>query len=334
MKTSLIVGLTYDLISDYALEESTPEDEYSEFDSDETIDRLEAAIAELGYTVRRIGDLHKLIAFLMGPQHVDVVFNIAEGRRGRSRESQIPSLLEGYNIPYTFSDPLTLGLSLDKVTTKQLWRQAGLPVAPFCTVETVADYQAPLQAGLAFPLFVKPLWEGSSKGVRQESVVKTLKELKEQVERVVTAYQQPALVEEYLPGREFTVGVIGSGQNAKVLGAVELIYVAPCTVNGFTQKRDNVCRTLTPVTAEADLEKLTVLSLNAYRVLGCRDASRLDIRMDKYGQPNLMEINTLPGLSAHSSLPLIAANAGLSFSGLLSIILDGAIARGSINQVK
>ena len=329
MKMPLTVGLTYDLVSEYSLEENAPEDQYGEFDSDETIDRLEAAIAQFGYSVLRIGNIHGLVAFLAARQHVDVVFNIAEGRWGRSRESQIPALLEAYAIPYTFSDPLTLGLCLDKAFTKRLWQQAGLPISPFFLVENAADFAAPLAAGLEFPLFVKPLREGSSKGVRQESLVETVQELKEQIERVVTRYQQPALVEEFLPGREFTVGVIGTGEQARVLGALEVPYVAVCKVNGFIQKRDDVWKTYTSLEPGPELDALADLSLRAYQVLGCRDAGRLDLRIDRHGQPQLMEINTLPGLSAHSALPLIASHAGLTFEALLAGILEGAIARGA-----
>lgn len=329
MKAPLVVGLTYDLISEYSIEENVPEDQYGEFDSDETIDRLAAAIARLGYSVLRIGNIHRLVAFLAARQQVDVVFNIAEGRWGRSRESQIPALLEAYTIPYTFSDPLTLGLCLDKAFTKRVWQQAGLPVSPFFLVESAADFAAPLAAGLEFPLFVKPLREGSSKGVRQESFVETRQQLKEQIERVVTVYRQPALVEEFLPGREFTVGVIGSGEQARVLGALEVPYVAVCKVNGFIQKRDDVWKTYTSLEPGSEFDRLADLSLRAYQALGCRDAGRLDLRIDKYGQPQLMEINTLPGLSAHSALPLIAKRAGLTFEALLAGILEEALARGT-----
>lgn len=328
MKTPLFVGLTYDRIADYIFDENAPEDQYGEFDSDETIDRLETAISQLGYSVCRIGNMQGLVAFLAAGQNVDVVFNIAEGRWGRNRESQIPALLEAYAIPYTFSDPLTLGICLDKAFTKQIWQQAGLSVNPFCLVDSAADFRAPLEAGLQFPLFVKPLREGSSKGVRQESLVETAEELQTQIERVVTAYQQPALVEEFLPGREFTVGVVGSGASARVLGALEVPYVEVCKVNGFAQKRDDVWKTYTQIAPGDELDKLADLSLRAYQVLGCRDAGRLDLRMDRHGQPQLMEINTLPGLSAHSALPLIAANAGLTFVMLLAEIIDGALARG------
>lgn len=332
MKTPLLVGLTYDLASDYLLEEGAPEDLFGEFDSEETIERLESAILHLGYSVCRIGNIDKLVSFLAEKQNVDVVFNIAEGRCGRNRESQIPALLEAYSIPYTFSDPLTLGLCLDKAFAKRFWQQDGLPVAPFCLVDSISDYSSPIEMGLEFPLFVKPVREGSSKGIRQESVVETMGQLKVQVEQVMTLYQQPALVEEFLPGREFTVAIIGSGQDARVLGALEVPYVALSKVDGFIQKNDWKTYSLSihrPVSESPLQKQLAEISLRAYQVLGCRDAGRLDLRMDKNGLPTLMEINPLPGLSSHSALPYIAALAGISFEMLLDGILREAGARAS-----
>lgn len=330
MKTSLLIGLTYDLVSDYSLENGTPEDFYGEYDSEETIERLETAILHLGYSVYRIGNIDKLVSFLAEKQSVDIVFNIAEGRWGRNRESQIPALLEAYSIPYTFSDPFTLGICLDKAFAKRLWQQEDLPVAPFYLVESKSDFGSPIEKGLEFPLFVKPVREGSSKGIGLESVVETAEQLKAQVERVMTLYRQPALVEEFLPGREFTVAVIGSGQNAKVLGALEVPYVAVSRVDGFIQKNDWKTYGLSihqPVGESPLLKQLTDVSLRAYQALGCRDAGRLDLRMDKNGQPVLMEINPLPGLSSHSALPYIAALAGISFEKLLDEILCEARAR-------
>ena len=332
MKKTLLVGLTYDLVSDYPLQEDAPEDLYGEFDSEETLARLEAAILSLGHSVCRIGNIEKLVSFLAEKKSVDVVFNIAEGRWGRNRESQIPALLEAYSIPYTFSDPLTLGICLDKAFAKRLWQQNGLSVAPFGEIESMSDFDALLEMGLEFPLFVKPIREGSSKGIGQESVVETVDQLKAQVERVLSIYQQPALIEEFLPGREFTVAVTGFGQSAKVLGMLEVPYVSESKVDGFIQKNDWETYSLSihlPVTDAALQKQLTEISLRAYQVLGCRDAGRLDLRMDRNGQPALMEINPLPGLSNHSALPYIAALAGISFEMLVDGIIREALARAS-----
>ena len=334
MKKTFIVGLTYDLASDYHLEEGDPEDMYGEFDSEETLDRLETMISNLGHSVRRIGNIEKLVSFLHQRQPLDVVFNIAEGRYGRSREAQIPALLEAYSIPYTFSDPLTLAISLDKALTKQLWWQAGLPVSPFCVIENAADLDLP--GGMQFPLFVKPIREGSSKGIRLESLVETWEQLKVQVERVIHTYRQPALVEEFLPGREFTVAVIGSGKEAKILGALEVPYIEVCKVNDFQQKKDQVWKSYTPIAFGAEgehplSEQIADISLRAYQTIGCRGAGRLDIRLDRHGCPCLMEVNTLPGLSIRSALPRIAAHEGLSFEALVDRLLQDAFARRQVS---
>ena len=330
MDKPFTVGLTYDLLSDYALDENLPEDAYGEFDSDETLERIEAALEALGYSFCRIGNMSKLVAFLAGDQKVDVVFNIAEGQWGRNREAQIPALLEAYRVPYTFSDPLTLAICLDKALTKRLWKLEGLPLAPFHEVKVLADFAAPVDAGLNFPMFVKPVREGSSIGVRLESIVDNVDQLKAQVERVLRLYHQPALVEEFLPGREFTVGVLGNEERSYVLGVLEVTKVAVTKVNGFEQKKD--WKTYGPIAFQPMpdsllRQQLADISLRAYRVLGCRDAARLDIRMDRYGQPQLMEINALSGLSSHSALPIIAEHAGLTFEALIEEILQNALTR-------
>ena len=332
MKKNILVGLTYDLVSDYPVLDDSPEDLYGEFDSEETVSALENALVNIGYSVQRIGNINHLVKFLASDKRVDVVFNIAEGLWGRNREGQIPALLEAYRIPYTFSDPITLSLSLDKAFTKSLWQRAGLPVSPFYVVEELAYYKAPIKAGLEFPLFVKPVREGSSKGVGVESIVETAGQLKVQVERVISTYHQPAIVEEFLPGREFTVAVLGHDSTAKVLGILEVTKVKHCKVNGFVQKSDWATygsvafKPLDEPLLQVQLEEICV---QAYQVVGCRDAARLDLRMDKHGQLQLMEINPLSGLSNHSALPILARNAGLSFEMLIETILQGAIERGA-----
>jgi D-alanine-D-alanine ligase len=333
MRNSLVVGLTYDLITDYPVEEGAPKDVYGEFDSEETLERLESGIRSLGYSVRRIGNMEKLVSFLANKQTVDIVFNIAEGRWGRDREAQIPSLLEAHRIPYTFSDPLTLGICLDKALTKRLWELEGLPVAPFCEVQSVDDFNAPIEAGLEFPMFVKPVREGSSIGVRLESVVENADQLKEQVKRVIHLYNQPALVEEFLSGREFTVAILDFDGRPKVLGALEVTKAAVTKVNGFEQKNDWATYgpiAFKPLDESPLKEYLAEICLHAYQVMGCRDAARIDLRMDKHGNPQLMEINALSGLSEHSALPIIAANAGYSFEALIDQILQNALLRSKL----
>ena len=330
MDKKFLVGLTYDLVSDYPVLDDSPEDLYGEFDSEETVSALENTLMNIGYSVQRIGNINHLVKFLASGKRVDVVFNIAEGLWGRNREGQIPALLEAYRIPYTFSDPITLGLSLDKAFTKSLWQQVGLPISPFCLVGASTDYEEPIKKGLEFPLFVKPAREGSSMGIGLNSIVESTEQLKIQVDRVISTYHQPALVEEFLPGREFTVAVLGHNSTAKVLGVLEVTKVMHCKVNGFAQKAD--WKTYGPIAFEPleDTllqEQIERICLQAYQVIGCRDVARLDLRMDKHGLPQLLEINPLSGLSSHSALPIIARHAGLSFEMLIENILQGAIAR-------
>jgi D-alanine-D-alanine ligase len=331
----LKVGLTYDLRSEYPPHEDAPPDYYAEFDTEETVDYIEAALSSLGHRVHRIGNIQKLARFLVFGETVDIVFNIAEGVWGRSREAQVPALLEAFRIPYTFSDPLTMALCLDKAMTKRIWQQAGLPTSAFWVVTNLAELEQAAEHGLEFPLFVKPVHEGSSKGISQDSIVETEQQLVEQVERVLTHYQQPALVEElFLSGREFTVGILGSGREARVLGVLEITEVALYRVSGFLQKEKwelYAPDTYHPLKAGPLQVQLSELGLQAYQAVDCRDTGRLDIRLDRYGNPQLMEINPLPGLHPHHcALPVIGKHAGLSFEMLLAEIIRHATQRWSL----
>jgi len=327
------VGLTYDLRDDYPPYVNAPPDYYAEFDTEENINLLAAAIESLGHQVCRIGNVYKLVRFIAGGGSVDIVFNMAEGLWGRARESQVPSILEAYRIPYTGSDPLTLALCLDKAMTKQLWHSAGLSTPEFCVVADIAELDEARGDLPSLPLFVKPLHEGSSKGIGVESIVESDRELRARVEWVLTRYQQPALIEEFLPGREFTVGILGNGHQARVLGIGEFVLTSLDRVNGFEQKEGWEARVpdkLIPVESISLKNKLSELALQAYLTIGCRDLGRLEIRLDKNGNPQLLEINPIVGLHpTHSGLPIIATQAGLSYEELIAEILDHAISRWS-----
>src|SRR5262249_45556716 len=209
----------YDLRDDYrALGFS--EEEVAEFDNVETIDQLDAALRALGCEVVRAGRGQALAARLVSGERFDLVFSIAEGLKGRSREAQVPALCELFDQPYLFSDPLTLAASLDKGVAKRLVRDAGVPTPAF----PVAERSASELVGWGhFPAFVKPLAEGTGKGCEAASLVGTSEELEAAVTRVIERYRQPALVEHYLPGREFTVGIVGNGDDARVLGVCEIL---------------------------------------------------------------------------------------------------------------
>jgi D-alanine-D-alanine ligase len=325
------VGLTYDLRDDYPPYANAPPDYYGEFDSEENIDYLADAIASAGHHVSRIGNVYKLVRFLAEGGSVDIAFNMTEGLWGRARESQVPALLEAYRIPYTGSDPLTLALCLDKAMTKQIWQREGLPTADFCIVSDGADWDRVREALPDFPLFVKPLHEGSSKGISVESIVESERELSERIAWTLEWYQQPVLVEAFLPGREFTVGVLGNGRAAQTLGAAEVTIVSQYRVNGFVEKEEweaSGVEKFIPVESSALRNRLSELALRAYLAVGCRDLGRVDIRLDKDDEPQLLEINPVVGLHpTHSALPVIASQEGLSFEDMIARILEHAIHR-------
>ena len=330
------VGLTYDLRDDYPSRANAPPDYYAEFDTEENINHLAAAIESLGHQVCRIGNVYKLMRFIVEGGSVDIAFNMAEGLWGRAREAQVPAILEAYRIPYTGSDPLTLALCLDKSMTKRIWQNAGLPIPDFCVVSGMAELDQGRDDLPGFPLFVKPVHEGASKGIGTASIVESDRQLYERVERVLAWYQQPALVEEYLPGREFTVGILGNGREARVLGVGEITLSSMDGVYGFVQKEeweDRVPRKLIPVESPPLINELSELALRAYHAVGCRDLGRLEIRLDKNGSPQLLEINPIVGLHpTHASLPSIATQAGLCYEELIGGILEHAIDRCGLGR--
>jgi len=213
-----VVGLTCDLRSEY-LALGHPAEDVAEFDSDATIEALEAVVREMGCTPDRIGNARTLCRRLTKGHRWDLVFNIAEGMHGRSREAQVPCLLDLYDIPYTFSDPLVCAVTLDKAVAKRILQSWGLHTPKFHVVHGPDDLAG---VALTYPLFAKPIAEGTGKGIDRKSQVNTPAELSEVCLSLLDRYEQPVLVEEFLPGREFTVGVLGTGSRARVLGTMEV----------------------------------------------------------------------------------------------------------------
>ncbi|MFH1679901.1 MAG: D-alanine--D-alanine ligase [Candidatus Eisenbacteria bacterium] len=323
----LAVGLTYDLRDDYRAE-GFLEEEVAEFDSEETIRSLAETIESLGHRVDRIGNAKALCRRLVGGDRWELVFNIAEGVRGRSREAQVPCLLELYDIPYTFSDPLVSAITLDKEVAKRLVRQAGLNTPESAVVSTAEDLP---RVRLRYPLFAKPLAEGTGKGIDARSRVETPEGLEEVCRDLLARVRQPVLVEEYLPGREFTVGVLGTGEEARAIGTMEVGVLdgVESAVYGYVTKEE--CETLVRYSPVADpglRAEAEDLSLRVHRALECRDASRVDIRLDRGGRPSFMEINPLPGLHpTHSDLPMVAAQEGMAYAELIGSIIESAKTR-------
>lgn len=325
----LRVGLTFDLRGAYRLAPGMPPDRFAELDDERTIAGIEAALAGLGHRVVRIGGLRDLVARLRDGLGVDVVFNLAEGTIGRGREAHVPALLEAYGVPYTGSDPATLGVTLDKALTKRVWLGAGLPTPEFHVVATPADVGAVPDA---YPRFVKPVAEGSSMGIDAGSLVHDAAGLRARAAHVWMAYGQPALVEPFLPGREFTVGVVDRAGVPAVLGVAE---TSPAGyVRGYVEKRLTAAAGgAAPFRAVTDpnlVAELGELALRAFRAVGCRDLARVDLRLDGDGRPQLLEINALPGLApARSAMAFLADRAGGGYPDLIATVLSGALRRRS-----
>lgn len=330
------IALVYDLRKDY-LAMGFGEEETAEFDSEATISSIANTIKGLGHQVDRVGNIYDLSKRLSSglKKHQlprkpwDLAFNISEGLSGRNRESQAPALLEAYDIPYTFSDPLTLSLSLDKEMAKKVVRAAGVPTPDSFVVESAKDLKKiPIQE---YPLFVKPLSEGTGKGITPLSVVKNPKELKAQCKRLLDGYGQPVLVEKFLPGREFTVGVLGTGEDARVVGALELELLKGAEPGVYSYLNKEMCEERVRyvlVKNKKILKELSVLALKAYKALGCRDAGRIDFRADEAGHASFLEANPLAGLHpTHSDLPILCSQAGMPYPKLIDTIIKSASKR-------
>jgi D-alanine-D-alanine ligase len=322
----LKIGVTYDLRSDY-LALGYGEEETAEFDAEETVLAICGALAGLGHWPERIGGIRPLTARLAAGERWDAVFNICEGLKGVAREAQVPALLEAYDIPYVFSDPLTLALCLDKAMAKRVLRDASVPTADFALIESDADIA---KVALDFPLFLKPVSEGSGKGVDARSRVGNPAELDRVARDLLARFRQPVLVEEFLPGREFTVGVTGTGDEADILGVIEIVPTAAYVgeAYGYENKSDWEGKLdIVPVDDDAARAAAQV-ALAAWRVLRCRDGGRADVRLDRNGQPRFIEVNPLAGIRpGYSDLCFIAEFQGISYPELIGKFLNAFLRR-------
>lgn len=319
------IGFVYDLRDDY-LALGYSEEETAEFDSIVTIDGIDAALTRLGFSVERIGRCQELARRLALGQRFDLVFSIAEGLKGRSREAQAPALCELFDQPYVFSDPLTMAATLDKSVAKRIVRDSGVPTAPFAVIESAT---APL-AGMMFPVFLKPIAEGTGKGCSARSRVAHKTALRAEASRMLKAFRQPVLAEAYLPGREFTVGIVGSGAQAKVIAVLELLISPKAEegVYGFANKQDFGDHFSCRLADDAEAEKAAVRALAAHRALGCRDVSRVDMRSDANGEPQFLEVNPIPGLKpGFSDIAILTELSGRNYDWLMGEIMRSACAR-------
>jgi D-alanine-D-alanine ligase len=324
------IGITYDLRDDYLAAGYSLLDT-AEFDSLGTIEAIERALGQLGHGTDRIGGGRKLVERLAAGHRWNFVFNICEGMRSISREAQVPAILDLYQIPYTFSDACMMAVCLDKALTKRLLQNMGLPTPAFSKVEHLQEVSN--FASWAFPLFAKPIAEGTSKGISSDSKAQDIRDLEKICERLLNHFHQPVLVETFLPGREFTVGVLGTGSRAKTLGTLEIILREEAEPEVYSFENKERCEELVeyrlvrgqddPVVSRAEW-----IALHAWQQLGCRDAGRIDLRCDRLGSPQLIEINPLAGLNpTHSDLPMLATAVGMPFVDLIDQILQSAFGR-------
>jgi D-alanine-D-alanine ligase len=329
--TALDIGLAFDLRSDQGAGPGAPIDALEEYDTQETIDAVAAALSGLGHRPRLLGGGRACAQALL-ERPPQLVFNLAEGRGSRSREAHIPALCEMLAVPCTHSDPLTMALTLDKALAKNVVGSVGVRTPAFQVVETASDLEG---LDLAFPLFVKPVAEGSSMGVRLSSRVADATALRREVDRCLGEYREPCLVETYLPGAEVTVALLGSGRGARVIGAMEIApasEAAETFVYGLETKRSykELVRYHAPprtLTREQCVDA-SQAALTAYRALGCRDVARIDLRFDARGRANFLEANPLPGLNpVTSDIVLLMGLLGIGFQALVSQILEEALRR-------
>ncbi len=329
----LMIGLTYDLRDQY-LAEGYTEMETAEFDRADTIDEIENAIRALGHMTDRIGNAKELLQRLAGGDRWDLVFNICEGLRGIGREAQVPTMLDLYEIPYTFADPCVMSVCLDKAITKCVVGNAGVPTPNHTVVRDSAAVATLAKTNrLKFPLFAKPIAEGTGKGVTPASRVKNLTELRKICTELLAEFKQPVLVEEYLPGRELTVGLIGTGPDAYCLGTLEIILLENAEAEVYSYVNKEYCEELVKYVQVNAADDETVcraekIAIAAWRALGCRDGGRIDIRCDAAGNPQFIEANPLAGLHPlHSDLPMLATALGIPYVELIGRIIDSAATR-------
>jgi len=329
MKT---VGLTYDLKSDYEFKKDDPPDANAEFDHPSTIDVISSAIQSQGFKVKKIGNAPRLLDKI-DKLDVDIVFNISEGISGRNRESQVPILLEMGGIPFVGADALTLGLTLDKIMAKKIFIAEKIPTPKFIEVrntETLKDTDH-----LRFPVIVKPRFEGSSKGLTDSSRVENIEDLRQQVDYIINTYKQPALVEEFISGQEFTVAVIGNAP-PEVMPIVQIKIDGRLKLNDkfytFARITSDRLEYICPARINHDLKKrLSDLALRTYNAVECRDFGRVDFRVDNDGSVYVLEINPLPSLSTEDVFGLIAKEIGISYQEMIGRILKSALNRHGLN---
>ena len=323
------IGMTFDLRDEY-LAAGYSEEATAEFDRADTIDSIENALRGLGHQTDRIGHLKQLVSRLAAGDRWDLVFNICEGMHGIAREAQVPALLEAYEIPCTFADPVVMSVCLHKGLTKTLVEKAGLPTPQFAVVENMADVK---NVKLPYPLFAKPIAEGTGKGISPASCISSFEDLQGVCGELLQRFDQPVLVETYLCGREFTVGLLGSGDEARVLGTLEIVLLSNAEPGAYSYTNKERCEELVRYDFvsginDEEVQEAERIALAAWKELQGRDGGRIDLRSDGNGQPSFIEANPLAGLHPeHSDLPMIATKVGMPYQQLINEIVQSATKR-------
>ncbi|MBM3251509.1 MAG: ATP-grasp domain-containing protein [Candidatus Omnitrophica bacterium] len=327
------IGLTYDIKEDYQIQDGQPKDTYAEFDPKHVIDNIAVSLEQCGYSVIRIGNVYNLLKQI-DDLSVDIIFNLAEGLGSRNRESQVPIILEMKGIPYVGSDALTLGLTLDKIMAKKIFISEGIPTPRFIELKSAEDIEKNMDH-LKFPLIVKLRYEGSSKGLDEGARVANIGELRNRVDKIVNTYNESVLVEEFIRGSEFTVGIIGN-EKPEALPIVQVQIDNKLDLQDmfytFARISSDKLKYVCPPKIPAELyKKIEDCAIKAYQSVECRDFGRVDFRVDSQGNPYVLEINPLPSLSNEDIFMVTAKVLGITFSQMLDKIIMTALKRYGLN---
>jgi D-alanine-D-alanine ligase len=331
------VGLTFNLIHEEEIGEK-PVDCIAELDTPETINTLKEALESGGHTVILLEADETIVENIKRCRNkLDIVFNIAEGLRGESRESHVPAILEMLGIPYVGSGPLTLAVCLNKVRTKEILCSYDIPTPAYQVFYTEEELP---HRNLHFPLITKLSNEGSSMGLSYDSVVDDEKALQKQVANLIRIYHQPVLVEEFIEGREFGIPVIGNSPPVS-LPLIEFhfhgkwsitIFIPDKPLQIFKEKNyeipDPMVTNKCPADIPVEMEKMLIdLALRSYKALECRDWCRLEIRVDRQGNPFVIELNPIAGIDPSYRFAVSAQIAGINYAQLINKILVFAMER-------
>lgn len=323
------IGITFDLRSWY-LDRGYSMEDTAEFDKEETVYAIDGSLKKMGFETELVGNCFQLIDALASGKRWDMVFNIAEGLYGDGRESVVPAILDQYRIPYVFSGPVVLGISLNKHLTRLVASSAGVPVSPGKIINSPEDAD---NCNLEYPLFIKPVSEGTGKGITERSLVRTERELKKMALYILERYRQPALAEEYLPGREFTVGVVGSGKDSAAIGGMEIKCKDNLPYSVEVKENYQLFCEYAPIPEEF-ADECKKVALDVWIALGGLDAGRVDLKTDRNGKICFIEVNPLAGLHpVHSDLPILSKMAGMDYYELIERIMRSALRRYDFQYV-